>query len=139
VGQEEDNEAAEAVEAAQAAAAAEDEEEDESTTNTEMPMTMAASVMLEHLPRDAHRALSEAGGVGVDRSESDSLFIFLFPVFIFISFPVSRFHFHRFARLYIPRDPNTPKVRRNEKDGTRCKRSDGTNERGVKSRENRTH
>ncbi|KAG9857317.1 APG12-domain-containing protein, partial [Aureobasidium melanogenum] len=28
---------------------------------TDMPMTMAASVVLDHLPRDAHTALSEAG------------------------------------------------------------------------------
>ncbi|TIA77148.1 hypothetical protein D6C76_05036 [Aureobasidium pullulans] len=28
---------------------------------TDMPMTMAASVVLDHLPRDAHDALSKAG------------------------------------------------------------------------------
>ncbi|KAI4730353.1 hypothetical protein E4T49_01772 [Aureobasidium sp. EXF-10728] len=28
---------------------------------TDMPMTMAASVVLDHLPRDAHTALANAG------------------------------------------------------------------------------
>lgn len=41
----------------------------------EMPMTMAASVVLDHLPRDAHQALDEAvkagrGGVP-EKSEFD--------------------------------------------------------------------
>ncbi|KAL1306172.1 hypothetical protein AAFC00_004275 [Neodothiora populina] len=32
---------------------------------TEMPMTMAASLILDHLPLDTHRVLSEAGRAGV--------------------------------------------------------------------------
>lgn len=31
------------------------------TTNAELPMTMAASVVLENLPKDAHKALETAG------------------------------------------------------------------------------
>lgn len=45
----------------------------------EMPMTMAASVVLDHLPRDAHMALNEAGRLGVEKSEFcfSSLFVFV--------------------------------------------------------------
>ncbi|KAF2642630.1 APG12-domain-containing protein [Massarina eburnea CBS 473.64] len=39
------------------------EEED----NAEAPLTMAASVVLEHLPRDASKALEEAGDVGLKK------------------------------------------------------------------------
>lgn len=35
---------------------------------TDMPMTMAASVVLDHLPRDAHTALSKAGLLEQDKS-----------------------------------------------------------------------
>jgi ubiquitin-like protein ATG12 len=35
---------------------------------TDMPLTMAASVVLEHLPRDAHTALSKAGLLEQDKS-----------------------------------------------------------------------
>ena len=35
----------------------------------EMPLTMAASVVLDHLPKDAHKALDEAGKLGLDKSE----------------------------------------------------------------------
>ncbi|KAI4739754.1 ubiquitin-like protein [Aureobasidium sp. EXF-12298] len=34
---------------------------------TDMPMTMAASVVLDHLPRDAHTALSKAGLLEQDK------------------------------------------------------------------------
>ncbi|KAI4758571.1 hypothetical protein E4T52_09248 [Aureobasidium sp. EXF-3400] len=35
---------------------------------TDMPMTMAASVVLDHLPRDAHTALSKAGLLDQDKT-----------------------------------------------------------------------
>ena len=34
---------------------------EEDANATEMPMMMAASVVLEHLPKDAHKALETAG------------------------------------------------------------------------------
>jgi hypothetical protein len=37
---------------------------------TDMPLTMAASVVLDHLPRDAHTALSKAGLLEQDKSIS---------------------------------------------------------------------
>lgn len=37
---------------------------------TDMPMTMAASVVLEHLPRDAHTALSKAGLLDKEKSKT---------------------------------------------------------------------
>lgn len=43
---------------------------DEDVLGAEMPMTMAASVVLEHLPRDARGALEGAGRLGVEKSES---------------------------------------------------------------------
>ncbi|KAG9675356.1 hypothetical protein KCU99_g7202, partial [Aureobasidium melanogenum] len=39
---------------------------------TDMPMTMAASVVLDHLPRDAHTALSKAGLLDKDKSKSSN-------------------------------------------------------------------
>ena len=42
---------------------------EDAAPTAEMPMTMAASVVLEHLPRDVHRALDEAGKLGVEKSE----------------------------------------------------------------------
>ncbi|PZD04448.1 hypothetical protein A1F97_07390 [Pyrenophora tritici-repentis] len=33
----------------------------------EAPLTMAASVVLTHLPRDASKALENAGGLGVQK------------------------------------------------------------------------
>lgn len=36
------------------------EEEDEET-GADLPLTMAASVVLDHLPKDAHKALETAG------------------------------------------------------------------------------
>lgn len=35
----------------------------------DMPMTMAASVVLDHLPRDAHTALSKAGLLDKEKSK----------------------------------------------------------------------
>jgi hypothetical protein len=56
-----------------AAAAAATPELAESDTllqqQNDMPMTMAASVVLEHLPRDAHQALSKAGLLEQEKSE----------------------------------------------------------------------
>ncbi|CBX91604.1 similar to gi/166989543/sp/A7EAE5.2/ATG12_SCLS1 RecName: Full=Autophagy-related protein 12; AltName: Full=Autophagy-related ubiquitin-like modifier atg12 [Plenodomus lingam JN3] len=40
---------------------------DEDSTTTDAPLTMAASVVLAQLPRDAARALEGAGGVGVEK------------------------------------------------------------------------
>ncbi|KAK6000690.1 hypothetical protein QM012_003415 [Aureobasidium pullulans] len=37
---------------------------------TDMPMTMAASVVLDHLPRDAHTALSKAGLLDKEKSKT---------------------------------------------------------------------
>jgi hypothetical protein len=37
---------------------------------TDMPLTMAASVVLDHLPRDAHTALSKAGLLEQDKSKT---------------------------------------------------------------------
>jgi len=35
----------------------------------DMPLTMAASVVLDHLPKDAHRALETAGELEQDKGE----------------------------------------------------------------------
>jgi ubiquitin-like protein ATG12 len=40
----------------------------EESLQTDMPLTLAASVVLEHLPRDAHAALSRAGLLEQDKS-----------------------------------------------------------------------
>lgn len=47
---------------------------------TDMPMTMAASVVLDHLPRDAHDALSKAGMLEQEKSKPPHL-PFLSPKF----------------------------------------------------------
>jgi hypothetical protein len=47
----------------------------EESLQTDMPLTMAASVVLEHLPRDAHTALAKAGLLEQDKSMN------LFPAF----------------------------------------------------------
>ncbi|KAF2243728.1 ubiquitin-like protein ATG12 [Trematosphaeria pertusa] len=39
----------------------------EEDDNAEAPLTMAASVVLTHLPRDASRALETAGNLGVEK------------------------------------------------------------------------
>ncbi|THW70802.1 hypothetical protein D6D19_07608 [Aureobasidium pullulans] len=43
---------------------------------TDMPMTMAASVVLDHLPRDAHNALSKAGMLEQEKSTKPHLHFF---------------------------------------------------------------
>lgn len=53
--------------------AVEELEGQEDVHAAEMPMTMAASVVLEHLGRDVHAALEEAGKLGVEKSKSFSL------------------------------------------------------------------
>jgi ubiquitin-like protein ATG12 len=44
---------------------------------TDMPLTMAASVVLEHLPRDAHTALSKAGLLEQGKSTITSIYLSL--------------------------------------------------------------
>ena len=44
---------------------------------TDMPMTMAASVVLDHLPRDAHDALSKAGMLEQEKSSNHLHFFHL--------------------------------------------------------------
>jgi len=42
----------------------------------DMPLTMAASVVLDHLPRDAHSALEHAGELPQAKSKSLSIILF---------------------------------------------------------------
>lgn len=51
---------------------------------TDMPMTMAASVVLDHLPRDAHDALSKAGMLEQEKSSNPHLHFFHLT---FLTFP----------------------------------------------------
>jgi ubiquitin-like protein ATG12 len=46
------------------------EEEENEGVEAEAPLTMAASVVLTHLPRDASKALEMAGVLGVEKGES---------------------------------------------------------------------
>lgn len=57
--------------------------EDEDDADADLPMTMAASVVLENLPRDAHSALQRAGELeNKDGSVRDKgLFAFPTPSF----------------------------------------------------------
>jgi ubiquitin-like protein ATG12 len=41
--------------------------------NAELPMTMAASVVLENLPRDAHKALETAGELDIAKGNRSHL------------------------------------------------------------------
>ncbi|KXT04412.1 hypothetical protein AC578_3642 [Pseudocercospora eumusae] len=45
----------------------EEEEEEEETTAADMPMTMSASIILDHLPKDASKALTTAGQLEQDK------------------------------------------------------------------------
>lgn len=44
-------------------------------TNAELPMTMAASVVLESLPKDAHKALETAGELDVAKGTREPMII----------------------------------------------------------------
>lgn len=58
-------------------------EEEEDAHAGELPLTMAASVVLDHLPRDAHQALEGAGELALAKG----LFVsFLLPWQYLISF-----------------------------------------------------
>lgn len=61
------------------------ETENEADDGIDMPMTMAASVVLEHLPKDAHQALQKAGMLAHEKSilpfPSAPLLFFLLPSF----------------------------------------------------------
>lgn len=56
---------------------------------TDMPMTMAASVVLDHLPRDAHDALSKAGMLEQEKSSNH-----------LHSFPLTFLTFHPHSPFY---------------------------------------
>lgn len=48
--------------------------------SSETPLTMAASVVLSNLPRDASQALEMAGNLSVQKSRPHLLFLLLFRV-----------------------------------------------------------
>jgi hypothetical protein len=98
---------------------------------TDMPLTMAASVVLEHLPRDAHTALSKAGLLEQDKSMlslttsfrshfspslliSPFLYLSSFSHFSHTSVLISK----QFSSTFVPAPahPNSPAVSKN----TRC-------------------
>lgn len=68
--------------------------EGQAEDETEMPITMAASVVLDHLPRDAHEALSQAGKLTQDKSIVCSIFVLVAMVSsqsIFFALQAARF------------------------------------------------